>query len=144
MGTGIGAAVLSGTSMAAPHTAGLAALVRQAHPSWKKVKFWAAAVENTADPGGVADYSTQGAGTGFIQAPPATMTDVVALGTKDAGVLSFGFAELKKDYSDQQAITLKNLGDSPATFTVSDTLQQGSPHRPPSTVGRNRPGPRRP
>jgi subtilisin family serine protease len=128
VGTGNEAATMSGTSMAAPHTAGMAALVKQSHPDWRKVKYWAAAIENTADPGGVSNYSTRGAGTGFIQAVAATQTQVVALGTHDAGSLSFGFAELKRDYSEQQTITLKNLGDSSATFTVSDALPQGSPH----------------
>ena len=53
MGTGTGLPILSGTSMAAPHTAGVAALVEQAHPSWKKVEYWKAAIVNTADPGKV-------------------------------------------------------------------------------------------
>jgi subtilisin family serine protease len=128
MGTGTEASILSGTSMAAPHTAGMAALVKQAHPSWRKVKYWTAAIENTADPAGVANYSTQGGGTGFIQAVPATQTDVVALGTKDTGALSFGFAELSRDYNESAEITLRNFGNSPATFNVADSLPQGSPH----------------
>jgi subtilisin family serine protease len=65
MGTGNAAAILSGTSMAAPHTTGVAALVRQAHPSWKKGEYLKAAVVNTADPAGVAGYRTSRGGTGL-------------------------------------------------------------------------------
>jgi subtilisin family serine protease len=43
-GSGSDRAVLSGTSMATPHTSGITALIRQAHPDWS-VK---ASVINTA------------------------------------------------------------------------------------------------
>jgi minor extracellular serine protease Vpr len=128
MGTGIGALNDSGTSMAAPHVTGEAALVKQAHPSWHQVKYWVAAIENTADPSMVNGFSVRGAGTGFAQALPAVQTQVVALGDRDNGDLSFGFNELSHNFSETGFIRLKNFGNAPATFNVTDALANGSPH----------------
>ncbi|WP_157756728.1 S8 family serine peptidase [Plantactinospora sp. KBS50] len=128
VGSGTGAVAISGTSMAAPHTAGAAALVRQAHPDWRKVAYWKAAIVNTADPAGVADYATRADGAGLIQAPGAVDTQVIALGDTGTATLNFGFAELDRNYSKRKAITVKNLGRSAQTFTVSVGNAAGSPH----------------
>ena len=130
IGTGTAATFISGTSMAAPHTSGMAALVKQAHPSWKRVDLWKAAIVSTANPDGVAGYSAPGAGTGLISAPAATQTEVVALGDPGTSSLSFGFAELDKNFSRTKQVRLKNLGSTPATFTVAtpSNLVGGSPH----------------
>ncbi len=128
IGTGNGPAVMSGTSMASPHTAGMAALVKQAHPTWRKTEYWKAAVVNTADPGKMQGYSTRLSGSGLIQAPAATTTQVVALGDRGTATLNYGFAELGRDLRQTKTVRLHNFGSAPVTFTVATTLPSGSPH----------------
>src|SRR2546423_11626537 len=80
VGSGNGGTTLSGTSMAAPHVTGVAALVRQAHPSWKKGLFLTSAIANTGAPSGVAGFGISRGGSGLVQPLPAPRTQAVALG----------------------------------------------------------------
>ena len=66
-GTGTGGQFLSGTSMATPMIAGVAALVRQAHPGWSELAQ-RAAITQTADRFQLVGYSAQLAGNGVVQA----------------------------------------------------------------------------
>jgi subtilisin family serine protease len=130
VGQGTAGAFLSGTSMAAPHTTGTAALVKQAHPNWGSVNLWKAAIVNTANPSLVASYNIRGAGAGEIDAFNATHTNVVALGDPDGTAsLSFGVQDVPKKFDLTKKITLQNLGGSPVTFAVSHTTKQGVPHK---------------
>lgn len=126
-GTGNLGVRISGTSQAAPHVAGSAALAVQAHPGWEEADVRAAIV-NTANPSKVDGFQVNLGGSGLVQPFPATRTSVVAL-TRDGDTnLSFGFEEFSRDFRDSKAIRLHNLGDSAVTFDVSSRAVGGSPH----------------
>jgi len=120
VGTGNKAATISGTSMASPHVAGVAALTRQAHPTWT-VEDIKASIVNTGDPAQVVGYRTSRGGTGLVQPQKSTTTQVVARASGDEFAVSvnFGYEELLADYSKTREITLKNNGATPATFGVA-------------------------
>jgi minor extracellular serine protease Vpr len=129
IGTGNGAATISGTSMASPHVAGVAALTRQAHPDWR-VGDIKAAIVNTGRPSGVFGYKARVGGTGLVQPASSTATQVVARteGQRLGASLNFGFKELRDNFHRTKDISLRNQGSSDAIFNVAQTGASGSPH----------------
>ncbi|MDO5093236.1 MAG: S8 family serine peptidase [Propionibacteriaceae bacterium] len=123
VGTGNEASIKSGTSMAAPHASGVAALARQAHPTWTGQEISAVLV-STADFDKVAGYKVPRGG-GLVDPGDATVTNVFAYGdateingatVRDA-VVSFGLAEFNAAHEDTRTVTLVNKGASEVTFT---------------------------
>ncbi|GGM44038.1 peptidase S8 [Longimycelium tulufanense] len=123
-GSGNRTLVISGTSMAAPHTTGVAALVRQAHPDWspEEVK---AAVMNTANadlrtgPNGTV-YGPNRVGSGRVDAKAALDNQVLAMVEDDPGAVSvsFGTVEVGGPTAITKTVKLVNKGVQAVEFGV--------------------------
>jgi subtilisin family serine protease len=115
---------MSGTSMAAPHVAGVAALLGQRHPEMSAQQRKAVLVSSVA-PGARGGVYAQGAGV--VDAHRAVTTDVYGPGTVDAG--SFAWPHLHQRPA-TTTVTLTNDGAAPVTFALSvegDTGEDGNP-----------------
>lgn len=110
----------SGTSMAAPHVAGAAALLRQLRPGWEPEQI-AAALMGSAHLLENAGPLDQGAGR--LDVAAAASTDLVA----EPSGLSFGLADLSGASIDRtRTLTLRNLGAGRASLTLSSALHGGA------------------
>lgn len=121
MGTGFEAATISGTSMACPMTAGVAALLKQEHPSWTGVQI-KAAIMNTADPTLNVGYNSRIAGTGVVQAQNAVNSDVIATTSESLDSIAFGYVPGTGAYHADKTFTLTNYSPTAATYDLSVAL----------------------
>lgn len=126
---------ISGTSMASPHVAGIAALILQAHPDYKPADVKAALMNSADKLNG--DYSVYEVGAGEVDVAEAVhnemafkVQDTTIIGdgnggfienAYEKGALTFG-AVYKKDDSTNttnRTIVFKNRGTQAKTFDVS-------------------------
>ena len=120
---------MSGTSMAAPHVSGVAALVRQAHPDWEPEEQRAAIVNTaTISATKVKNYKVSRGGAGEVSAVSAVRTQATATGEDAATALSFGFNEMTGDFTGTQMFRVANHGSAPVTFNVSAVPDGGAMH----------------
>ncbi len=111
---------LSGTSMAAPITTGVAALVRQAHPSWS-VNRVKAAIMNTADASGakIVGYNSRLAGSGVVSATRAVSTVALATTADKRDSLAFGYEQLEHGWSETKTFTITNTSNHKITYNIA-------------------------
>ena len=120
-GSGTGAVGLSGTSMASPHVAGVAALLKQKWPNLSPVAI-KAMLQNSSTPAyrdGVAGssdpYPLTLQGVGRVQADVAdTLTSYAA-----PGGVSFGRVNAKWGTHLSEEVTVENLSDEAKVFSIS-------------------------
>ncbi|WP_443034727.1 S8 family serine peptidase [Streptomyces sp. BE308] len=114
---------ISGTSMATPHVAGAAALLKQQHPQWTYTELKGALTASTK-PGA---YNAFQQGSGRIAVDRALGQSIVA----DPVSVSFGVQEWPHtdDTPATKKVTYRNLGTSDVTLdlTVAGTGPKGKP-----------------
>ncbi|MFI1013131.1 S8 family serine peptidase [Streptomyces sp. NPDC020965] len=126
---------ISGTSMAAPHVAGAAALLKQRHPGWTGERLKAALTGSAQDGG----YSVFQQGSGRVAVDRAVEQTVIA----DESTLSFGVQQWPHtdDQPVTKQITYRNLGTQEITLDLA--VKGFSPRGGPApaglfTIGTNR------
>lgn len=126
-GSGTDAIEETGTSMAAPHIAGAAALLRQLRPDWPAADI-KSVLMNTAvrmhDRAGNPCPESQ-AGAGRVQVDKAALTFVTAKAAGDPGsvTLNFGAVVVTNLFATTRDVTLKNFGSDPVQLAVTVTNQ---------------------
>ncbi|RKT52245.1 S8 family serine peptidase [Saccharothrix australiensis] len=127
-GTGDDGVGMGGTSMAAPHVAGIGALVREAHPDWT-VEEVKAAVMNTAsgevrsgdDHATGVEQAPMRVGAGRVDAAAAVAADLLAMVRDNPGSVGVSFGPVAAAHPTWRTKTVRvvNKGDEPRTLTAS-------------------------
>lgn len=101
----------NGTSMAAPHVAGVAALIRAIHPDWTPAQI-KAAITNTAIP---LQMPVWHQGSGFIDPVTALKTRTLVSPSQ----LNFGMTNAtQSNWSRSIQFTIENMLDTPQSYTL--------------------------
>jgi subtilisin family serine protease len=120
MGTGTDVLVDSGTSMATPHIAGVAALVLAANPHWSVNEVKAAIMSTSSDTSArIVGYDPSGAGSGVVQAQQATTTAAFALTSDHLDSLAFGYRQVGGYFSSTKSFIIANKGSTAITYNLA-------------------------
>jgi subtilisin family serine protease len=119
-------AIASGTSMAAPHVAGICALLRQLHPTWTPDEIKSVLIQTAKDIG--EDNFTQGSGR--VRPVEAHLAQAVILpglsAVAQAGSVSFGLDDLSLDtWGKTEYLEIKSLTSTALSYSL--TVSAGYP-----------------
>nr|WP_172371773.1 S8 family serine peptidase [Sporosarcina jiandibaonis] len=127
----------TGTSMAAPHIAGIAALIQQANPDWNAFDV-KVALSNTAKILDTDKYDVFAQGAGRVNAYAAAHANVLAYAVDEAlpesesekienlkGTVTFGPQSLEEDIAVKKEILVKDLENVGGKFEVSVDVTKG-------------------
>ncbi|MFC9242632.1 S8 family serine peptidase [Streptomyces sp. NPDC057136] len=105
---------MSGTSMATPHVAGAAAVLKQRHPDWSGQRIKDALMSSSKD---LPDYTPYEQGTGRLDVKAAIDTTVEATGSVE--VASYDWPHATTDPVAERKITYRNTGAEDVTLDLS-------------------------
>lgn len=103
-------ATISGTSMATPHVAGAAAIVKQRHPDWDAARITAALVATARPVEGAGVYEQ---GAGIVDAPAALAAGVTASPPAVSAQLSWPYAAVTR-----RTVVYRNPGTKDVRLTL--------------------------
>jgi subtilisin family serine protease len=140
VGSGADGTTDSGTSMASPHVAGSAALVKAMHPAWTPEQIKAALVDTAvhdvwSDPAHSVREAPDRVGSGRIDAGAAVATQVLAYSADNPGsvAVSYGAKSYTKNTTVTKTVRLTNDGAAPATYALGFDWANAGTH--PGGVG---------
>ncbi|MEV2243010.1 S8 family serine peptidase [Streptomyces sp. NPDC049970] len=105
---------MSGTSMATPHVAGAAAILKQRHPDWSGQRVKDALMSTSKE---LPDRTPYEQGTGRLDVKAAVDTVIEATGSVE--VASYDWPHSASDPVAERTITYRNTGDKDVTLDLS-------------------------
>ncbi|MFJ4711857.1 S8 family serine peptidase [Streptomyces sp. NPDC088785] len=103
---------MSGTSMATPHVAGVAALLAQEHPDWTGARLKDALMSSSRQ----LDASAYALGSGRVSVPDAVGADVTATGSADLGYYKWPY---DTNAPVTRTLTYSNSSDKPVELSLA-------------------------